>query len=1683
MTANHGSLKKRILGLAVVTATVGALVAGIAFDGVTPVKAYKTTYKGISELVDNHTTTYTDAVAPFVILEIVGDKSDATIGYLIGGEEPISEGKSIKDMPSMEERTQKMSSFAASTPSETLTRLVGAGALTNDAAGYKEVTNGSKTMDIRGSFVADSNGNYYPKNPALTYVALQDSTDEYNRSLYGNIHKIYDDQNSRGIVLYNKIIEFSPSYQGQRYSITLKQHQDEVMPTYIEGAVASKADTYNGQYFEVVPIDGSTNLYEDALIFTGDSDALIYYGKVAEVAEGDNIEENTPDNADDAEDTENPDEEETPDNEEDGDEAVLYTVTFHPSNNSDPWSESIYNEGESIPDEWHAADPVKEGHKFLGWFYVINEDGDTEKFDFTTTITQDLDLYALYEAIPVTTCIQKADGTKVSLNSVRNGGYYRVVETNNVDYYETYYIISGYTHDANGIFGRNYGYKAVSGSLYGDYNAPEGRTYFLNEMGTDSYAYDPTNSSTHRFVADYAQGIYHTFLYEGGFTNNEWFKSYVLDRSEQNEYDDTSVDVITVTPDEVTEELAARAGLIYINVDNEKGNGDISVEAATAILSRVSSDDVAVMVEYSSLPSSAVADISSNSRTMLKKLLIMLMQNDEVPSAPTDWNAADLNWTTLYSGIYAGIDVNGTKDHSRVYRRIFINDDSGDRTAIVSDDFNTPYDPDKVRGGFGIIQEFNSKEEAKIRYLFEDSGWDGFNKEVTKATSVRYILNASKSYNESKGKLNILDLEPYQSDHFSDNDMRTVNNGGGNVTVSRIVQDKLTKQWFINNLGLEYASRQDDITITQMGTHEFIGRNENINETYDMIYIGTDTTIMNTEFTREEKSENTVYMDSSMNGLVYTHVGDVVDFDSSRAGSDGPIGNMRMAGNDITLDKYNALKKYIETGYAILLSDRLLLQGDEGNYSVNSMIVDTSSYMYKLLNEVVLQKLDDGTYKYLGRNIATKRTLETSDDKYMVNRESFNNYLSISKLELEVVSQPTSWAPSNTYLTKNTSDESYHLDFDIKLKSGTSAVNSSETYTCILYIDVDGDGKFEDGTSSSDAGETIGVYITNESGIYVDVDKLTVGHQYHIQAAMDSEYVGFIPWKLVFLQNETPDVESYFTKDIRVSISGFSAIPAEVGNKPTVRVLQVYDASSPGNTFVLNSDDMKNNYFSRIDDFDLNVDLMNMKDLVEKNTNPTNAGNVTNGIGFDAEKGPTIDFLNKYDMLVLGFTDFYKVSGGNHNQKMEMVRAIREYTLSGKSVLFTHDITNVSISSRNRDNSYFNEYIRDILGQDRYGITQSYLTDGGMSDSKYRYSSLYDYAAHRGTDTGETRGISDSTLLRYIQSKANIGFLARPDLKRWNESWNDNNKDLVTMINEGQITQYPFIITTQNSPTFEVSPTHPQVYQLNLDTDSSDANTNDDVVVWYTLGEKSIYRPGGAGVGNLLRGIPNDARNSYYIYSRGNIFYTGAGHRNVTQELEKKLFVNTLVAAYKSGSQSAKVIFKDLPVDGAADIDHLYVPYDPNMQVAGSDTTGGFLQDNVTVFFQAMNNSLEDSSLPINIKYYVKGDITGYSIKVGDGLDAVYYKEITPESIVLSSNGVDMAWGDKFKVQNYGMYTVKFRNSDFKLEATGDKAGDNDTLYIRVSTKELKDGDIDSLSAEESINALKLYSTKLFELE
>lgn len=298
-----------------------------------------------------------------------------------------------------------------------------------------------------------------------------------------------------------------------------------------------------------------------------------------------------------------------------------------------------------------------------------------------------------------------------------------------------------------------------------------------------------------------------------------------------------------------------------------------------------------------------------------------------------------------------------------------------------------------------------------------------------------------------------------------------------------------------------------------------------------------------------------------------------------------------------------------------------------------------------------------------------------------------------------------------------------------------------------------------------------------------------------------------------------------------------------------------------------------------------------------------------------------------------------------------------------------------------------------------------------------------------------------------------------------------NFNSQVARVNAGQITEYPYKI----SESFATSHSHPQYFQLNMDTDNRDANTNDDIVVWYTLSKMPNWND------SFFAANEMDVRNNYFIYNKGNVTYTGSGDKTVTSDEEKKLFVNTLVASYRVGMHAARALFKENQWETSATINSRYIPYDPQM----NDGNGGFLEQDLPVHFYTSNTSLLKTNEPLYAKYYIDASETDYDLYT----DGRYYKEVVPKSayrIAEQDGSLIPLEETPFTLIGNSMHTVTFDYSELGL---GNAEGIRDTysknIYVRLGYEELLNtalGTETLLPATESMNKLHIVCTQLFEL-
>lgn len=221
----------------------------------------------------------------------------------------------------------------------------------------------------------------------------------------------------------------------------------------------------------------------------------------------------------------------------------------------------------------------------------------------------------------------------------------------------------------------------------------------------------------------------------------------------------------------------------------------------------------------------------------------------------------------------------------------------------------------------------------------------------------------------------------------------------------------------------------------------------------------------------------------------------------------------------------------------------------------------------------------------------------------------------------------------------------------------------------------------------------------------------------------------------------------------------------------------------------------------------------------------------------------------------------------------------------------------ISSTGSNYDWAYnISNTFREELGMDRFGITLSEENRTGKNRPYYLSSKVapsYTQTASDGkTYVEELQGITDMMIMWYSYisnktiAKENNMYMLMP-YKEVSYGKFPLTTNKVEKVNDGQITQYPYEI----NDTIKVAATHAQNYQLDLE--------DDELVVWYTLGKgSSTY------YGDTLK----DGGQNYYIYSKGNITYSGAGHSTITGDEEMKLFVNTIIRAMTSGNTPPKVV-------------------------------------------------------------------------------------------------------------------------------------------------------------------------------
>lgn len=1122
---------------------------------------------------------------------------------------------------------------------------------------------------------------------------------------------------------------------------------------------------------------------------------------------------------------------------------------------------------------------------------------------------------------------------------------------------------------------------------------------------------------------DYPVNTTHIY-YKGGFKNNNWFRNGVFNQEGKTGDDDKTANmtfkVKTVTPNELEQIDVSTIDLLYLSgsgsvlLKNEKytatynPENDISWDKVKQIVQRVHQSGIMmpVIVDNGIVWPSSSADYSSN----IKKLAGLLSCSN-FSSLNFTKDSADnfINWG---SGIeYYKVDSKTHKygfviGNEYVIPRNYSPKD--DVPFILKEDFASAFiekadENEFVNAAkdenFDEIAEYINSENTSRKKENATLGKDEYayyDKKISKAIVLSYIISYADKRDiiNPTDSLNILDIEP-----------GTVKNESDALNYNKL------KTW----LGSR-CPEEKKVTITRVTSAEFIGRIEDLNN-YDMIYMGLVADNLN------YKDGHTVYNDWKMDGLKYSNVGDIVvinpkdvvnywGYDMLKNGHAGLLdtdyinngealntqltsrknGNnadyltapntYRGSGNDITKQKVSELEDYIKAGFPVVFSDGFFSNDSKYKSGINEDYIDNCSNVFTLLCDV---KDKDNVLKVDNKGDLKNKSNETA---------VLVTYLTTEKPEILLKEQEK--VKDTDYV--EISNNQITLEFSINNAGGA---DSKASFNAQLFLDSNSDGKFSTTNEGIDANKikiycdgTIVNPVMGDNGKYMY--SLNAGnYNYKLVYDLPNGYVGVMPWQLRVSQ-----ATNSYRYDQK---SGYVYAKNSKGSPTKVKILQINSTLKHNEGFrgnfdmqaQKNSNTRFHELLNKVKDFDLDIETV-YYDNVEK-------------------MDEVCKKLQTYDMLVIGFGDCYDID--NTNGHLDQIKA---YIQSGKPVLFSHDTT--SFCNNKNDDQYnnvwgykFNSIIRDTVGLDRYGIlSNAYLKKGNrlQEGTDADFEKAKETAEKNNTDIAYEPKSNKTVIVRQNQ-----GF-TYADLNQY--QWKDNGNDhgeyrlysgldgndfeaktnKAVKVNSGQITTYPFKIADE----INIATTHKQYYQLDMNQDA-DGDGESDIVVWYTLSNHGIYEQS-----------PKDVRNNYYIYTMGNVTYSGVGHSDFSKnEDELKLYINTMIAAYSASVHEPSIYLKENADTDSNDISTLYATIDnaieedaankADARLDGADST----QD---VYFTVKDSNLVrnqiDEKTVVYLDFYIEDPQKNPNDEtIGTGDDKIYLKKVDWDIYSLNNDGTE----------------------------------------------------------------------------
>lgn len=758
--------------------------------------------------------------------------------------------------------------------------------------------------------------------------------------------------------------------------------------------------------------------------------------------------------------------------------------------------------------------------------------------------------------------------------------------------------------------------------------------------------------------------------------------------------------------------------------------------------------------------------------------------------------------------------------------------------------------------------------------------------------------------------------------------------------------------WFTGSL-------TEDVAVTTMTTYQFIGDITDLNAAYDLIIIGSSQDATNgANGYNDAQMGHLIY--TSVGDLITNYRDRNWRWSNGRTsadagateqmGSDAYQIKSRYAGTDITKKKYEELRDFMASGSPIVVDAKLYSDGKQ----VNAALVDVNSYVYRLASGIY----QEGSSSRLFWGGAAYTSLEQKSLKEALSQERLSlvfaedgtglpaEYSAVTENRSVPVTDARGNTVSWTQVDGIIVSENYNTDTDdngnpVLRYTFTLKGDTRSTYGVKLYLDHNGDGVYNNSikermelaaagkemsslnttlTSEEANGARISIY-DRTGQTFVTDGSLSAGHTYQLMYRVRSTERGILPWKL--------EVYDRNNQSIRGSKTGYTAFRVSGSNvaKEQIRVLQMNlmpDMREETTTYINFADETTVTgakfaaYLDAVEDFDVDLEFMkNSTWYAEFGEFGSKA--LSMGYTKDVQIARFKEFLEDYDMLIIGYCDMASFT----NDEI-FYEGFTEFVNQGKSVILSHDlVSDASFLYMHNDlTTDYDAALRTLAGQRRkyyVGDTNYYRYSSTMlngteisllppddfliwysgNGNGWKRLGKEDFMSVAETNMPETptdyanEFMDNSVRLMMSYSSQSLKKDRILNSSITNFSWLGHAEtQYVEVANKGQITTYPYSL----GDTMEVSTTHVQNYQLDLEQEDGG-----DVTVWYNLTDAYDSDVTAQGTNDgVYSSRSGDSRNNYYIYTKGNITYTGLGHKNaaLTND-EVKLFVNTMISSYR----------------------------------------------------------------------------------------------------------------------------------------------------------------------------------------